>query len=243
MSGAIRLAGEAALRSGAGKVTLATRMDHAGQVNLTCPELMVRGIEEAAQLRIIRDQVNVVVTGTGLGQTEWAQHMLSACLEAAVPLVIDADGLNLLARMLKDSNAPQRGDWIMTPHPAEAGRLLGCRAADVQADRIGCALRLAAQRQAVIVLKGCGTVIADPGGRYAICPFGNPGMASAGTGDVLAGVIGAMLAQGLEPWQAAQAGVLAHALAGDRAAEEIGERGLLASDITARLPAVLNPGI
>ncbi len=242
MSGAIRLAGEAALRSGAGKVTLATRADHAGLVNMTCPELMVRGVEDAAQLRVLRDQANVVVTGTGLGQTEWAQNMLSACLESTVPVVIDADGLNLLARILKASDDPPRGEWVMTPHPAEAGRLLGCRPGDVQADRVGSALRLAQQCDAVVVLKGCGTVIAEAGGRYAICPFGNPGMASAGTGDVLAGVIGAMVAQGLDLWQAALSGVLAHALAGDLAAEQIGERGLLASDITDRLPAVLNSG-
>jgi NAD(P)H-hydrate epimerase len=93
----------------------------------------------------------------------------------------------------------------------------------------------------VVVLKGCGTVVADESGRYAICPFGNPGMATAGTGDVLAGVIGAMVAQGLEPWHAAMAGVLAHALAGDLAAAQSGERGMLASDITDHLPTVLNP--
>jgi NAD(P)H-hydrate epimerase len=100
---------------------------------------------------------------------------------------------------------------------------------------------MAQRYQAVVVLKGCGTVIADPQGRYAICPFGNPGMASAGTGDVLTGVIGAMVAQGLDLWHAAQAGVLAHALAGDRAAAQTGERGMLASDIITHLPAVLNP--
>jgi hydroxyethylthiazole kinase-like uncharacterized protein yjeF len=243
MSGAVLLAGKAALRSGAGKVTLATRSEHAGLVNLSCPELMVRGIEKAGELRALSGQVDVLVTGIGLGQTSWSEKMLRACLQAAAPVVIDADGLNLLARISPDlESAEQRGNnWIMTPHPAEAGRLLDCSSRDIQSDRVGSALRLAARYRAVVALKGCGTIVAEPGGRYAICPFGNPGMASAGTGDVLAGIIGAMVAQGLDLWNATLAGVLAHALAGDLAAAQSGERGMLASDITAHLPAVLNP--
>jgi len=241
MSGAIRLAGEAALRSGAGKVTLATRSEHAALVNVACPELMVRGVENAGQLETLLGQVDVLVTGTGLGQTSWSEDMLQACLKATIPVVIDADGLNLLARLSLESAALPRNNWILTPHPAEAGRLLGCSSREIQSDRVGAALRLAERYEAVIALKGCGTVIAEPQGRYAICPFGNPGMASAGTGDVLAGVIGAMVAQGLDLWDAALAGVLAHALAGDLAAAHSGERGMLASDITAHLPAVLNP--
>ena len=241
MSGAIRLAGEAALRSGAGKVTLATRSEHAALVNLACPELMVRGVEKAQQIQELIGQVDVLVSGTGLGQTSWSQDMLQACLKATSPVVIDADGLNLLARLSLESTVLPRNNWILTPHPAEAGRLLNCSSRDIQSDRVGAALRLAERYEAVVALKGCGTVIAEPLGRYAICPFGNPGMASAGTGDVLAGVIGAMVAQGLDLWHAALAGVLAHALAGDLAAAQSGERGMLASDITAHLPAVLNP--
>jgi hydroxyethylthiazole kinase-like uncharacterized protein yjeF len=241
MSGAVRLAGEAALRSGAGKVTLATRSEHAGLVNLGCPELMVRGIEEAGQLQELRGQVDVLVTGIGLGQTSWSEDMLQACLKSTAPVVIDADGLNLLARMSLESAELRGNNWIMTPHPAEAGRLLNCSSLEIQSDRVGAALRMAERYQAVVALKGCGTVIAEPQGRYAICPFGNPGMASAGTGDVLAGVIGAMVAQGLNLWHATLAGVLAHALAGDLAAAQTGERGMLASDIMAHLPAVLNP--
>jgi len=158
-------------------------------------------------------------------------------------VVLDADGLNLLARRLPDleKSALPLGRWILTPHPAEAGRLLGCSAADVQRDRVAAAQQLARRCQAVVVLKGCGTVVADPADRYAICPLGNPGMATAGTGDVLSGVIGALLAQGLDCWEAAQAGVVAHARAGDLAASRYGERGLLASDITRQLPATLNP--
>jgi hydroxyethylthiazole kinase-like uncharacterized protein yjeF len=242
MSGAVRLAGEAALRSGAGKVTLATRSEHAGLVNLACPELMVRGVEDASQLEALSGQVDVLVTGTGLGQTEWSEQMIKACLKSPAPTVIDADGLNFLAQTGPGSVELPRGRWILTPHPAEAARLLKSSARQVQSDRVGAALSLARLYQSVVVLKGCGTVVAAPDSRYAICPFGNPGMATAGTGDVLAGVIGAMVAQGIDDlWRAAMGGVLAHALAGDLAARELGERGMLASDITDRLPRVLNP--
>lgn len=243
MSGAVRLAGEAALRSGAGKVTLATRPEHAGLINLGCPELMVKGADSAEDIKSLLGRVDAVVTGTGSGQGDWSEQMLRAGLRSAAPVVVDADGLNILARLfaeLKDDDWPAQR-WILTPHPAEAGRLLGCTAGEVQADRVTAALELAKRFQAVVALKGCGTVVADFNQRYAICRFGNPGMASAGSGDVLAGVIGAMVAQKLDPWEAAVAGVLAHALAGDLAARELGERGMLASDISSRLPRVLNP--
>jgi len=242
MSGALRLCGEAALRSGAGKVTLATRAEHAGLINLACPELMVRGVERGEQLKTLLGEVDVVVTGTGLGQADWSEDMFRSCMKTGAPVVLDADGLNILARLfsaLGEEDLPL-DNWVLTPHPAEAGRLLGCSSRDIQQDRVGAAQKLAARYRAVVVLKGCGTVIADPQGRYAICPLGNPGMASAGTGDVLAGVIGAMLAQRLNPWDAATVGVAAHASAGDLAAGQLGERGMMASDITDCLPAVLN---
>ena len=164
--------------------------------------------------------------------------MLAACLDASGPLVIDADGLNLLAGEFSLAKLPPS---ILTPHPAEAGRLLDCSVREIQSDRVEAARKLAKNRQAIVVLKGCGTVIADPSDHYAICPFGNPGMATAGSGDVLTGVIGAMLAQGLELWDAALAGVLVHALAGDRAAAGGGEKGMVATDITGQLRSVLNP--
>ena len=243
MSGAVRLAGEAALRSGAGKVTVGTRSEHAALVNVGCPELMVRGTESTDELSGLLSRVDAVVCGTGLGQGDWSRRVLDACIAAGRPTVLDADGLNLLAALRGGSGepVPAGGAWVLTPHPAEAGRLLACSAREVQADRVGAAQRLARRYGAVVVLKGCGTVVADADGRYAICPLGNPGMATAGSGDVLSGVIGAMLAQGLSPWEAAQAGVVAHASAGDLAAEQHGQRGLLASDISAFLPLVLNP--
>jgi NAD(P)H-hydrate epimerase len=185
----------------------------------------------------------VVVAGTGLGQDSWSEELFGACLQTPAPLVLDADGLNLLASQFPDGTDRDLppGNRILTPHPAEAGRLLGLEASEVQQDRVTRAQQLAQRHDAVVVLKGCGTVIADASGRYAICPLGNPGMASAGSGDVLAGVIAALLAQGLGLWDAAATGVVAHAQAGDLAAGLLGERGLLASDITRQLPTVLNP--
>jgi len=251
MSGAVRLCGEAALRSGAGKVTLVTRPEHAGLVNLACPELMVRGMDSGVALAGLLARVDALVAGTGMGGSGWSRELFTACLGSPVPLVLDADGLNLLAELapsLRDPGSDPPAEphlplrrWILTPHPAEAGRLLDRSAAAVQGDRVTAAQDLAARYQAVVVLKGCGTVVADADGRYAICPLGNPGMATAGTGDVLSGVVGALLAQGLDCWAAATTGVVAHAWAGDLAAAERGERGLLASDITRQLPAVLNP--
>jgi len=200
-TGAARLAGEAALRAGAGLVSVASHPSHAGWLNLARPELMVHGVAEPGDLDPLLERANVVVVGPGLGLDSWGRALLEPCVAAKLPLVVDADGLNLLA------------------------------AAPVQ--------RLADRYGSVVVLKGCGTVVGQPGGDWSVCPLGNPGMATAGTGDVLTGVVGAMLAQGLEPWVAARAAVLAHAAAGDLAAAR-GERGILASEISDCLPAVVN---
>jgi len=237
MSGAIRLCGEAALRSGAGRVTLATAPAHAAIINLSRPELMVNSISGASELQPLLEGDHVVAVGPGLGSTEWSASLLDACLESQLPLVIDADGLNLLAERSRD-NAVSRGDWILTPHPAEAARLLGCNVSDVQQDRVGSAQKIAKTYAACVVLKGCGTVIASPSGDYAICPLGNPGMATAGSGDVLTGIIAALWGQGLSCFNAARTGVLAHAAAGDHAAVELGETALMAGDITDHLPRV-----
>lgn len=242
MSGALMLCGGAAMRAGAGKITLLTHPDHAAIINVHRPELMVRGIGGGAEATEFIESCDVLVVGTGLGQSAWSRSVLDAALGTKKSVVVDADGLNLIAETGNlDVLAELEGNVVITPHPAEAGRLLGVTSQEVQSDRVSAAQTLAARCGAVVVLKGCGSVIAEPGGGYAICPLGNPGMASGGTGDVLAGVIGALLAQGLDAWSAAQAGVVAHAAAGDRVARELGERGMLAGDVIDRLPAVLNP--
>lgn len=232
MSGAIRLCGESALRSGAGRVSLVTDPAHASLINLDRPELMVKAAD--GDWHSLLSSVDVIAVGPGLGTAAWSEPLLKTCLEAEAPLVIDADGLNLLAR----HNTFERDHWVLTPHPAEAARLLGCEVADIQRDRVQAALAIAKRFNASVVLKGCGTIVAEASGAYSICPLGNPGMATAGSGDVLTGVIAALLGQGLSCFEAAQAGVLAHARAGDLAAEKVGEMALIASDIIESLPAV-----
>lgn len=241
MSGAIRLCGEAALRTGAGKVTLLSHAEHAALLNLGCPELMVRAVSEGDRAKGLMDDASVVVAGPGLGQSEWSKSLLDACLESGKPLLLDADALNILAasRTL-DRLRALSASVVITPHPAEAARLLDCNTGDIQKDRVAAATSLAEQSGAVVVLKGCGTVIASPQGRYAICKAGNPGMASAGSGDVLSGIVGGLLAQGLDGWHAACAGVGVHGVAGDLAAKAQGQRGMLASDIIAHLPLAAN---
>jgi NAD(P)H-hydrate epimerase len=234
MSGAIRLCGEAALRSGAGRVTLATDPAHASLINLSRPELMVKGIADDAGLLSLSSTDHVLAVGPGLGGTAWSESLLNTCLATQAALLVDADGLNLLSQQ----PAFKRDHWILTPHPAEAARLLACKVSDIQQDRVLSAITMAERFAACVVLKGCGTIVAAPSGDYAICPRGNPGMATAGSGDVLTGIIAALLGQGLCCFDAACAGVLAHAQAGDLAAAKTGEMALIAGDIIDQLPCV-----
>jgi ADP-dependent NAD(P)H-hydrate dehydratase / NAD(P)H-hydrate epimerase len=224
-SGAARLAGEAALRVGAGLVSVATRAEHAGLMNLSRPELMCHGVNTADQLAVLLEKASVVVVGLGLGQSNWAKELFSTALNSQKKMVIDADGLNLLAR-----SPVVNPDWILTPHPGEAARLLNCSTAEIQRDRFSSVLSLQAKYGGIVILKGSGTLIAS-GDEIAVSTTGNPGMASGGMGDVLAGVIAGLLAQGLSLKNAAQQGVYNHGLAADLAAENDGERGLLASDL------------
>lgn len=235
MSGAVRLAAEAALRSGAGWTRIATRAAHAQYVAMHRAELMVQGIEDATALAPLLARADAIAAGPGMGQGPWARAMLAAACDAGKPLVLDADALNRLAATPK----PLPANVVLTPHPGEAARLLGCTVAEVERDRFTAVRTLAQRRRAIVVLKGAGTLV-DDGERCAVCPSGNPGMASGGMGDVLTGVIVALIAQRLKPFEAAAAGVLAHALAGDLAAAG-GERGLAAGDVIAHLRTVMNP--
>lgn len=233
--GSIRLAAEAALRVGAGLVSVATREAHVVAVLSACPELMPQGVHVARNLGPLLEQATVLALGPGLGREEWGRGLWHAALEAGKPTVLDADGLNLLAehpRVLPEQ-------IVLTPHPGEAARLLRCTAAQMQADRFAAARTLAQAHRAVVVLKGAGSVIASADGEVAVCPWGNPGMASGGMGDAQTGVIAGLLAQGLSPWEAACIGTGVHARAGDLAARA-GERGLLASDLFPYLRALVN---
>ena len=234
MNGAVRLAGEAALRTGAGLVSIATRRSHAPLLNGSRPELMCHGTEQPDELQPLLERATAIVVGPGLGQRRWGQAMLNTVFGSGLPLVVDADALNLLAR------APHvRGDWILTPHPGEAARLLQRSVAEIQRDRFAAVHELQHRFGGISVLKGAGTVVLGQRGCVAVCAAGNPGMASGGMGDVLSGVIGALVAQRLEPLEAARHGVLIHSLAADRAAAG-GERGLLASDLMPHLRKLVN---
>lgn len=232
-SGAARMAAEAAARVGAGLVSVATRAAHAAVLNLGRPELMVHGMENAEQLQPLLAKASVVLIGPGLGQSDWAKALFQAVTASALPLVVDADGLNLLAQ------APRRCErWILTPHPGEAARLLGQSNAQAQTDRYGAAAALQAAYGGVTVLKGAGSLVCAGEHTY-VCAAGNPGMASGGMGDVLAGCIAGLLAQGLALLPAAAYGTALHGHAGDAAASR-GERGLLAGDLLLILRELLN---
>ncbi len=235
MAGAIRLCGEAALRAGAGLVSVATHLGHVPALNAGRPELMAHGVSGPQALEPLLDRADVLAVGPGLGQAAWGHALWLTALDSGLPLVLDADGLNLLVR------EPRRFDRaaVLTPHPGEAARLLGTDIATVQADRFAAVRELAGRFGAVVVLKGAGSLVAHPDGRLAVCPWGNPGMATGGMGDVLTGVVGALLAQGATAWEAACLGTGLHARAGDAAARN-GERGLLASDLMAPLRRLSN---
>lgn len=232
--GATVLAGMAAARCGGGLVSLATR---SGSMAVRRPpELMGHGVGSADELADLLERASVVCVGPGLGRDDWAGSMLETVLASRHPLVVDADALNLLA------GAPLRRDnWILTPHPGEAARLLRCSTGEVQTDRFRALKRLQETLGGVVVLKGAGTLAGDDGGDVWLCPGGNPGMAGGGMGDVLTGIIGALLAQGIPPSVSARLGVWLHARAGDLAARQGGERGLLATDLLPYLRRLVNP--
>jgi NAD(P)H-hydrate epimerase len=234
-AGAARLAGEAAARCGAGLVTIATHPAHAAWLNQGRPELMCRGIDDPGDLAPLLKRADVIALGPGLGQGVWGQALFAAALATEVPLVVDADALNLLAQQ-----PTSRSDWVLTPHPGEAARLLQRDTRSVQADRFAAVTQLQTRYQGVAILKGAGSLVYDGSNRpLGLCSAGNPGMASGGSGDLLTGIVAALIAQGLALSQAAELAVALHAAAGDRAARQ-GERGMLAGDMLPELRTLLN---
>lgn len=235
-AGAIRLCGEAALRAGAGLVSVATRGTNLTALNSARPELMAHAVDGRLALLPLLDRASVLAVGPGLGTGAWSHALWLAALAFELPLVLDADGLNLLSKTPRRFQQPA----VLTPHPGEAARLLESSIANVEADRFAAARTLAKRFNAVVVLKGAGTLIADVDGRLDVCPWGNPGMAAGGMGDLLTGIIAALLGQGCTAWEAACLGVALHARAGDCAAAQGGERGLLPSDLLLPLRHLLN---
>jgi len=280
MRGAAQLAAHAALRVGAGLVSVATHPSHASLFNLTLPELMVEGVKDECSLKRMIVNADVIIVGPGLGTTEWAKMLFEAVISSELPIVIDADGLSLLAGSSielegnlnsnieprrKTINSVSRNSWVLTPHPGEAARLLETTGHAIQQDRLISAKRIQQKFGGVCVLKGAGTIVQGVGchtnsGYNAhaqdeigvasyVCPYGNPGMASAGMGDVLAGVIGGLIAQSdiskshlldNKLLDIAAFAVTLHAQAGDEVANKMGEKGMLASDLIPVMRELIN---
>lgn len=243
MAGAVLLAGEAALRCGAGMVSIACRPQHVAAVVAHRPELMCHGLAEdlkqlTQQLKALIASVDCIVVGPGLGKDQWAQQILSVVREAHLPTIIDADALNLLAG---DHDGTSRENWVITPHPGEASRLLKCSTLNIQNDRFAAIRSLKERYASTVILKGNGSLVIDADEDISVCAAGNPGMATAGMGDVLSGVLAACVAQSKQIPESAKVATLLHAQAADMAVEKSGERGLIASDLFAYLQALVNP--
>lgn len=236
-AGAIRMAGEAALRAGAGLVKVLTRVENIAPIITARPELMVDELTPQSLDESLA-WADVVVIGPGLGQAPWGKQALRKIDNFCKATLWDADALNLLA-----INPDKRHNRVITPHPGEAARLLNCSVAEIENDRLLSAQRLVKRYGGVVVLKGAGTIVADERGVMSIIDAGNAGMASGGMGDVLSGIIGALLGQALSPYDAACAGCIAHGAAADELAARYGTRGMLATDLFSTLRRVVNPDV
>lgn len=235
MPGSVLLAANAAMRVGVGLVSIATRPEYANAALAHLPEAMIYGIDCASQLRSLLEKSTLCVVGPGLGTDSWAKKLFQLVLASKKPLVIDASALRLLA------HAPQQRDnWVLTPHPGEAADLLACSVADIQTDRYHSVVSLQARYGGQVVLKGAGSLVRTAEPATYLCSAGNPGMATAGMGDVLSGVIAGLAAQGLLLADATRLAVSLHARAADRAVEKTGERGLIASDLMSWLRYLVN---
>ncbi len=233
MAGATILAGISALRANTGLVKIFTHPSHAHLLMLHYPELIVKSIKHGLDIEELKHNKYSLLVGSGLGQSSWAQALLLQILQVTMPMVIDADGLNLLAK-----HTTYKNNWILTPHPKEAARLLSCSVQDVLQDCFAAAFNLQKKYGGVVVLKGAGTIIVNKDTVY-VCPYAVPGLATAGMGDVLSGIIASFLAQGLKLLSAAACGVWLHNQAGMLLAKD-GHRGIIASDMFMAIKTVLN---
>lgn len=224
MPGAPILAADAAFSVGAGLVTVATRPEHTMAVITRRPEALVCGISDVKQLKPLLARATVIVLGPGLGQSAWSEALFEAALKTTLPVIVDADALNLLAKHPKENER-----WLLTPHPGEAARLLNSTSHEVQRDRLHALKQLRYRYGGAVILKGAGSLIVNTQDQIFVCNAGHPAMATAGMGDVLSGVLGGLVAQGLSLNEAAPLGVYAHAYAGEKAA--VGRRSVLASDL------------
>lgn len=234
--GAPCMAGMAALRVGAGLVTIATRQEHAAIISANCPALMSHGLSAPEDLHPLLEKATIVVVGPGLNLSAWGKSLWAAVSSLSLPMLVDADGLNWLAK-----SPMKKNNWILTPHPGEAARLLQSTRQQIQEDRLQAIQHIQATYGGIIVLKGAGSLVLGENDVPVICKRGNPGMATAGMGDVLTGVIAGLFAQGVPLKESAILGVECHARAGDLAAKMGGgERGLIAPDLMPYLHSVVN---
>lgn len=229
MGGAVIMAAESAARCGAGLITVVTRPEHVPAVLARLPEVMCVGVNSGQDLEPLMDKPTAIVLGPGLGQSAWGQQLLQQVMFTDLPVVVDADALNILSAGKISHNLVSR-ESVICPHPGEAARLLGCARDDVQQERFIAVKKLSELFNGAAILKGVGSLVCQ-GNEMALCSDGNPGMAVGGMGDVLSGVLGALLAQGHSAFNAAKHGVCMHGAAADRAAGQ-DQRGLLASDLT-----------
>ena len=259
--GAVIMAGEAALRAGAGLVSVVTRSVNRAAALARCPELMVCGTEDftssqAASVAVdwkpieaLLDRASALVLGPGLGKGRWSQQLFALVLAASraknIPLVIDADGLHLLVDRQSMLTGSQAMPWVLTPHPGEAAVLLDCDVLEIQRDRFAAVDKLVARYHCTCLLKGSGTLIGEVSGEplITLCTEGNPGMGTGGMGDVLSGIIGSFLAQGLDCATSAKAASAIHGEAADLAASQRGERGLKATDLLDFVRQLVNPTV
>ncbi|MFZ2090014.1 MAG: NAD(P)H-hydrate dehydratase [Desulfobaccales bacterium] len=249
-TGAVALTAEAALRTGAGLVTAAVPASLNDILEVKLTEAMTLPLPEAGKARALGEKAlaplmdfladkTALALGPGLGTHPETQALVRALVrDCPLPMVVDADGVNALAGNLGVLTRPA-GPRLLTPHPGEMARLLGATSKEVQSRRLETARQFAATHGVWLVLKGAQTVVADPEGRLSLNPTGNPVLASGGTGDVLTGLIGGLLAQGLSPWDAARLGVFLHGLAADYLVENVGQRGHIAGDLLTCLPELL----
>lgn len=239
--GAALMAAEAAARTGAGKVSVATRPEHVAAILARRPEIMACGVVSGQELEPLLARPTLLVVGPGLGRTPWSEQMLQQAIKSGLPLVLDADALNILAegRVIPVVGHQQHSTWLLTPHPTEAARLLGVTTAEVQADRFAAVRAISVRYNASVILKGAGSLVASVDGLIGVVTDGNPGMASGGMGDVLSGILGGLMAQGLSAHDAARLGAVVHACAADLAAEDLGQRSLLATDLIPYLGQLL----
>lgn len=233
MAGAVRLAAEAAARVGAGLVSVGSRPEHRDIVTAVRPELMCHAISNQSELSSLINKASVMVLGPGLGQSDWSRMLCQTAVNVGLPMVVDADGLNWLSQ-----HPSNKDNWILTPHPGEAARLLAAPNQEVQTNRIKAVEQIQKKYGGVCVLKGCNTLV--KGHQLGICHAGNPGMASGGMGDVLSGIIAGLVAQSVSLEAAARVGVWLHATAADLAAKKWGERGLLALDLLPYVRELIN---